>query len=172
MIGFGYRADKSLNKGEMRRTIAGTLVTGFVILVFLSLYYEISNQPLVIAFIELVGLVVGFYFGSRAVAGKEEVEEKNIGQVKIENVQFSGKSNNIINITIRNSSDFEVTVDRVYINNEPKKIEEEAISPKSAKDFSVEHKWKGGESYRVKIATKEGITTKKKEELRNNEETR
>ncbi|CAD6491942.1 MAG: hypothetical protein DIAAKJNI_00175 [Candidatus Argoarchaeum ethanivorans] len=170
LIGLGYRADKSLNKGEMRRAIAGTLVTGFVILVFLSLYYEISNQPLVIAFIELVGIVVGFYFGSKTFAEKKEVEEKKTRQIKIENVQFSGKSNNIINTTIRNSGDFEVTVDRVYINNEPKKIEEGAISPKSAKNFPIEHKWKEGEGYRVRIATTEGITTEKEEKSANNEE--
>jgi len=170
LIVLGYRADKNLNKGEMRRAIAGTLVIGFVLLVFLSLCYEISNQPLVIAFIELVGIVVGFYFGSKTVAEKKEVEEKKTGQIKIENVQFPGKSDKII-ITIRNSGDFEVTMDRVYINNEPKKIEEGTISPKSAKDFPVEHGWKKGESYRIKIATTEGIITEKGEESPNKEET-
>ena len=163
LIALGYRADKNLNKGEMRRAIAGTLVIGFVILVFLSLYYEISNQPLVIAFIELVGIVVGFYFGSKTVAEKKEVEEKKTGQIRIENVQFSGKSDKIINITIRNSGDFEVTVDRVYINNEPKKIEEGTISPKSAKDFPVEHEWNKGESYRIKVSTTEGTIIEKEE---------
>ena len=163
LIALGYRADKNLNKGEMRRAIAGTLVSGFVILVFLSLYYEISTQPLVIAFIELVGIVVGFYFGSKTVAEKKEVEEKKTGQIRIENVQFSGKSDKIINITIRNSGDFEVTVDRVYINNEPKKIEEGTISLKSAKDFPVEHEWNKGESYRIKVSTTEGTTIEKEE---------
>ena len=163
LIALGYRADKNLNKGEMRRAIAGTLVIGFVILVFLSLYYEISNQPLVIAFIELVGIVVGFYFGSKTVAEKKEVEEKKTGQIRIENVQFSGKSDKIINITIRNSGDFEVTVDRVYINNEPKKIEEGTISPRSAKDFPVEYEWNKGESYRIKVSTTEGTIIEKEE---------
>ncbi|NAS88648.1 hypothetical protein C4E24_02755 [ANME-1 cluster archaeon AG-394-G21] len=163
LIALGYWADKSLNKGEMRRAIAGTLVIGFVILVFLSLYYEISNQPLVIAFIELVGIVVGFYFGSKTVAEKKEVEEKKTGQIRIENVQFSGKSDKIINITIRNSGDFEATVDRVYINNEPKKIEEGTISLKSAKDFPVEHEWNKGESYRIKVSTTEGTIIEKEE---------
>ncbi|NAT10607.1 hypothetical protein C4E22_03545 [ANME-1 cluster archaeon AG-394-G06] len=163
LIALGYRADKNLNKGEMRRAIAGTLVIGFVILVFLSLYYEISNQPLVIAFIELVGIVVGFYFGSKTVAEKKEVEEKKTGQIRIENVQFSGKSDKIINITIRNSGDFEVTVDRVYINNEPKKIEEGTISLKSAKDFPVEYEWNKGESYRIKVSTTEGTIIEKEE---------
>ena len=163
LIALGYQADKNLNKGEMRRAIAGTLVIGFVILVFLSLYYEISNQPLVIAFIELVGIVVGFYFGSKTVAEKKEVEEKKTGQIRIENVQFSGKSDKNINITIRNSGDFEVTVDRVYINNEPKKIEEGTISLKSAKDFPVEHEWNKGESYRIKVSTTEGTIIEKEE---------
>ncbi len=171
LIALGYRADKNLNKGEMRRAIAGTLVIGFVLLVFLSLYYEISNQPLVIAFIELVGIVVGFYFGSKTVAEKKEVEEKKTGQIKIENVQFPEKSDKTVNITIRNSGDFEVTVDRVYINNEPKKIEDGTISPKSAKDFPVEHEWKKGESYRMKASTTEGIIIEKGEESPNKEET-
>jgi len=163
LIALGYRADKNLNKVEMSRAIAGTLVIGFVILVFLSLCYEISNQPLVIAFIELVGIVVGFYFGSKTVAEKKEVEEKKTGQIRIENVQFPGKSDKNINITIRNSGDFEVTVDRVYINNEPKKIEEGTISLKSAKDFPVEHEWNKGESYRIKVSTTEGTIIEKEE---------
>ncbi len=171
LIALGYRADKNLNKGEMRRAIAGTLVIGFVILVFLSLCYEISNQPLVIAFIELVGIVVGFYFGSKTVAEKKEVEEKKTGQIRIENVQFSGKSDKIINITIRNSGDFEVTVDRVYINNEPKEIKKVIISPKSAKDFPVEHEWKEGESYRIKVSTTEGTIIEKEEKAPKKEET-
>ena len=171
LIVLGYQNDKNLNKGEMRRAIAGTLVIGFVILVFLSLCYKISDQQLVIAFIQLVGIVIGFYFGSKTVAEKREVEEKKTGQIKIENVQFPKKGDKIANITIRNGGDFEVTVDRVYINNELKKTEGETISPKSAKDFPVEHEWKRGESYRVKIATTEGITTEKKEDSPNKEET-
>lgn len=61
----GYLRDKDLNKGEMRRAIAGTFVVGFTLLLILSLFYEFKNKDIITAYIQLTGIVIAFYFGTR-----------------------------------------------------------------------------------------------------------
>lgn len=66
LIHLGYKADDKLDKGEMRRAIAGTFVVGFTVLLILSLTYDCSyRSEIVMMYIELVGIVIGFYFGQR-----------------------------------------------------------------------------------------------------------
>ena len=66
LICLGYRADKKLDKGEMRRAIAGTFVVGFSIIAILSFVSGVLREHIVTAYIELVGIVIGFYFGQKA----------------------------------------------------------------------------------------------------------
>ncbi len=70
LIGIGFFADHNLNKGEMRRAIAGTFVVGFTMLMILSLHYGFYRNEIITAYIEFVGIVVGFYFGQRAAETK------------------------------------------------------------------------------------------------------
>ena len=75
LIGIGFLADHNLNKGEMRRAIAGTFVVGFTMLMILSLHYGFYRNEIITAYIEFVGIVVGFYFGQRAAETKKEKGE-------------------------------------------------------------------------------------------------
>ena len=75
LIGIGFFADHNLNKGEMRRAIAGTFVVGFTMLMILSLHYGFYRNEIITAYIEFVGIVVGFYFGQRAAETKKEKGE-------------------------------------------------------------------------------------------------
>ncbi len=70
LILIGYKNDKALNKGEMRRAIAGSFVVGFTVLVILSAWYEFESNNLVTAYIQLAGVVIGFYFGSKTALEK------------------------------------------------------------------------------------------------------
>ena len=72
LIGIGFLADRNLNKGEMRRAIAGTFVVGFTMLMILSLHYGFYQNEIITAYIEFVSIVVGFYFGQRAAETKKE----------------------------------------------------------------------------------------------------
>ena len=72
LISIGFLADRNLNKGEMRRAIAGTFVVGFTMLMILSLHYGFYRNEIITAYIEFVGIVVGFYFGQRAAETKKE----------------------------------------------------------------------------------------------------
>ena len=72
LIVIGFLADRNLNMGEMRRAIAGTFVVGFTMLMILSLHYGFYQSEIITAYIEFVGIVVGFYFGQRAAETKIE----------------------------------------------------------------------------------------------------
>jgi len=70
LIVLGYRADKSIDKGEMRRAIASMFAVGFVILVFLSLRYTILQEEVVTAFLGIASMAIGYYFGARTAVEK------------------------------------------------------------------------------------------------------
>ncbi len=59
---------KDQEVGSMRKTIAGLLVLGLMVVVFASLFGEIKNGDIITQYIQLVGVIIAFYFGSR-VAG-------------------------------------------------------------------------------------------------------
>jgi uncharacterized membrane protein YozB (DUF420 family) len=54
--------------GVMRKTIAGLLVVGLIAVVLFALNGTINNenQDIIIQYIQLVGIVIAFYFGTRA----------------------------------------------------------------------------------------------------------
>jgi hypothetical protein len=68
LVYIGYRADKDLKTGEFRRAVAGLFVVGFSTLAILSFVFNILRALIIPAYIELVGIIIGFYFGQRSVA--------------------------------------------------------------------------------------------------------
>ena len=65
LVILGWWKDKSLDKGEIRRAVAGTLVVGFTILTMLSISFGIYQKEIVLMYVQLAGVVVAFYFGAR-----------------------------------------------------------------------------------------------------------
>lgn len=51
----------NLRHGQIRSAIAGTLVFGFVILTFFSLYYPLNEGTIFNQFSQVVGIIIGFY---------------------------------------------------------------------------------------------------------------
>ncbi len=78
----------NLKHGQIRSAIAGTLVFGFVILTFFSLYYPLNEGTIFNQFSQVVGIIIGFYFGSRTAAspgsppGKSAVSDKASKQLQ------------------------------------------------------------------------------------------
>lgn len=77
----------NLRHGQIRSAIAGTLVFGFVILTFFSLYYPLNEDGAIFnQFSQVVGIIIGFYFGSRTAASPGnppgEIVEKNAGALE------------------------------------------------------------------------------------------
>ena len=66
-VGVKTSEKKNLGKGELRRAIAGTFVVGFSVIAVLAFVSGILRVHIVTAYIELVGVVIGFYFGQRTV---------------------------------------------------------------------------------------------------------
>ena len=64
----GWYKDKKLDKGDMRRAIAGTFVVGFTLLMMLSVSFDIYQKEVILMYIQLAGVVVAFYFGAKLAA--------------------------------------------------------------------------------------------------------
>ena len=153
MILLGFRADKKLDQGEIRRAIAGTFVVGFTLLMVLSIKYDIPDNDVTTMYIQLAGIVIAFYFGTRAVAVKRAEAAATIG---IEHVRFLPDHEKIA-ITIRNGGDSEIKVDKIYINEDV--IEESIkISPEKSKETEQTYEWQSETEYKIKIATSTGLT--------------
>ncbi|HOO53625.1 MAG TPA: hypothetical protein PLY09_00255 [Methanothrix sp.] len=78
LIYLGCMKDGTLSKGELRRAVAGSLTLAFTLLALISMVMEDENgigKEIVIAYIQLVGIAVGFYFGAKT-AERDEEEEK------------------------------------------------------------------------------------------------
>jgi len=59
--------------GAMRKTIAGLLVIGLVVVIFFALTTpDLGNKDLITQYIQLVGIIIAFYFGSRSTGSAVE----------------------------------------------------------------------------------------------------
>ncbi|MGC9515079.1 hypothetical protein [Methanocrinis sp.] len=70
LLYMGCSVDGSLDQGEMRRAIAGTFVLGFTMLIFFLARFEVKNDDIITSYLQMVGVIIGFYFGAKtALAG-------------------------------------------------------------------------------------------------------
>ena len=116
--------------GGMRKTMAGLLVIGLVAVVLFSLSGTINpaNQNIVTQFIQLVGIVVAFYFGTKATedaykgSGKDGVDtvKGEAKDIEINKVTFD-KSTRQILISGTNKKGRAFTVNKVSIKDGNKK---------------------------------------------------
>ncbi len=75
VISLEWVNNRDLNKGEMRRAIAASLVTAFIVLVFSSTYgldLLMVDKEILNFFFGVLSTVIGFYFGYRT--GEERVQ--------------------------------------------------------------------------------------------------
>lgn len=61
----GWWKDKEIDKGVMRRAMAGTFVIGFTFLMMLSMWSGYFQKEIILMYIQLVSVVVAFYFGAK-----------------------------------------------------------------------------------------------------------
>ncbi len=131
---------------------------GFTILTILCLKYGINRTAVVLAYIELVGLVIGFYFGTRTAAEKRA---EAAVKISIEHVKFVGdadQKNRKMGLTIRNGGDSEIKVDKIYIDDVAFEREDIKINPQKSKYIEQDYTWKDDTEYKIKIATAAGLT--------------
>jgi len=158
LIILGFKADKQLDKGEMRRAIAGTFVVGFTILLILCFTYGIYQTEVIVAYIELTGIVVGFYFGTRTAAEKRAEAAAEIGIEHVKFVDDADPKKRKMVLTIRNGRDTEIKVDKIYINEDAFDKDVKKIDPQKSEKIKQDYKWKYETEYKIKIATTTGLT--------------
>ncbi len=61
----GWLKEKKIDKGIMRRAMAGTFVIGYTFLVMLTMWTGFFQKEVILMYIQLVSMVVAFYFGSK-----------------------------------------------------------------------------------------------------------
>lgn len=81
LLAIGIYKSEQMEGGQMRRAIAGLLVFGFVTILMFALYgteIDENNKEIISQYIQLVGIIIGFYFGAKitAEAGKLSSEYK------------------------------------------------------------------------------------------------
>ncbi len=149
----GWWKDRNLDKGEMRRAIAGTFVIGFTILMILCLSFNIYQKEVIIAYIELVGIVIGFYFGAKTAAEKKA---EAAAKIDIENIRLPDPKK--VAITIRNGGETAITVDKIYVNESAfDKVVK--IGPQNSQEIELELPDALQPGYKIKIATTTGLTS-------------
>ncbi|MCP4269071.1 MAG: hypothetical protein GY777_26440 [Candidatus Brocadiaceae bacterium] len=149
----GWWKDGNLDKGEMRRAIAGTFVIGFTILMILCLSFNIYQKEVIIAYIQLVGIVIGFYFGAKTAAEKKT---EAAAKIDIENIRLPDPKK--VAITIRNGGETAITVDKIYVNESAfDKVVK--IGPQNSLEIELELPDALQPGYKIKIATTTGLTS-------------
>lgn len=91
---FNMRANEP---GEMRKTIAGLLVLGLVAVVFFALSGRIptDSKEIITQYIQLVGIIVAFYFGSKAVSDTYKKPEEAVDiQKDLVNLKYAYDAKN------------------------------------------------------------------------------
>ena len=174
LVYIGLESDGTLDQGEMRRAIAATFVVGFTILIMLLATCDIENNETTSAYLQMVGVIVGFYFGAKtALSGKligknDEMEKTALSieskkdevektALSIENLKFGNEGKKRIVLSVRNLGETLLKVDRIYMDGNPQKTDVAKIEPESLNDVQFEYDWAPDTKYKVKVATVTGV---------------
>ena len=111
--------------GGMRKTMAGLLAIGLIVVVLFSLSGTINpaNENIVTQFIQLVGIVIAFYFGSKATEDAYKGAGKDAGEaskdLEIKDAKLDAKQ---IEIAVANKNKRNFTVNGVRIEDNSGKL--------------------------------------------------
>jgi len=125
-------AQTSLNKqdseaGGMRKTIAGLLVVGLIAVVLFALGGRIQpdSKDIITQYVQLVGIVIAFYFGSKATSdaykGASEDEGDAEKDLDIENAAYDC-STGIFSIDLINKNSKNFTFNGISIKDKDNKV--------------------------------------------------
>jgi hypothetical protein len=120
LLGVGICKPEQMESGQMRRAIAGLLVFGFVAILVFSLYDKlpVENKEIVSQYIQLVGIIIGFYFGAKitsdAAGMKSEISppKSTEAKIKIGDPNLDEKEKKL-QIPIQNLSENTIKVTRI-----------------------------------------------------------
>jgi len=122
LLGVGICRPEQMESDQMRRAIAGLLVFGFVAILIFSLYDKLpaENREIVSQYIQLVGIIIGFYFGAKvtsdAAGMKSEIGHSKSIVSKIEIVDLDTASKPY-KVSVKNSSQDPVMLKRIDLED-------------------------------------------------------
>ncbi|MBN1322603.1 MAG: hypothetical protein JW986_01195 [Methanotrichaceae archaeon] len=171
MIVLGFLADRSLDGGELRRAAAGTLIFVLCIVAILSLRYNILRDQIISSFLQVVGMVAAFYYGSKIASKAADVDEVEEEEVKMAapkaiSLKALSWSGNEVLLQAYNNTDHQMRIVTAWVNDEPKEIEGQAIyiASKGTAEICVKmDEVKPNKPYRFSLKSEEGVWS---EELR------
>ena len=118
---FLHKVIKDTEPGAMRKTIAGILVIGLVAVILFALTAgSIENKDIVTQYIQLVGVIIAFYFGSRVAGDAAEKLPKAMGSDP--SVAGKGSEDGVVIGPESHKESEDVTIEKVTINTTDKKM--------------------------------------------------
>jgi hypothetical protein len=89
---YGGFTDEKLNQDEMRHTFAASLLIGFIILALGTLInVNLKDNTIVAAYIQMVGVIVGFYFGHKSAIQSHEANSTETNSKGVNSSEANSK---------------------------------------------------------------------------------
>ncbi len=123
LLGIGVCKPEQMEGGQMRRAIAGLLVFGFIAILIFALYgagINDNNKEVISQYIQLVGIIIGFYFGAKITVdatGKMSAQydpaKTHEDPLEIGNPSLTADKK--IEITLKNKSGYKIVLDKIHL---------------------------------------------------------
>ena len=115
----------------------------------------------VVASIILIAVTVAVSIAVAAWMGALTFTFMGTEELKITNVEFTGASNNLVNITLQNTGTSPITVTEIHISGGASSSgdllsSDETISANSQEEVSVSYSWTAGSNYQIRVVTSKG----------------
>jgi hypothetical protein len=135
LLGIGICKPDQMESGQMRRAIAGLLVFGFIAILIFSLYDKlpVENKEIVSQYIQLVGIIIGFYFGAKITSDasgmKSEINTSKSNEAKIKIGEPTlNKTEKKLQVPVTNASQNIIQVIRIELKDSEDLIHSEKIN--------------------------------------------
>jgi hypothetical protein len=106
-------------QGSMRRMISGVLVIGLIGVIFYSLNNELkNNKDIITQYVQLVGMIIAFYFGSRVGSELPQTLQDKIKNKEKINIKCAEYNTNakVFRLRLANDSGIDSKVQEIIIN--------------------------------------------------------
>lgn len=123
LLGIGICKPEQMEGGQMRRAIAGMLVFGFIAILMFVLYgaeIDGNNKEVISQYIQLVGIIIGFYFGAKITTdatGKmsAQYDPAKTHEDPLEIGNPSLNADKKIEINLKNKSGYKIVLDKIHL---------------------------------------------------------
>ncbi|HSD56990.1 MAG TPA: PT domain-containing protein [Methanotrichaceae archaeon] len=144
--------------GSMRKMIAGVLVIGLIAVIFFALDGTMQNHDIIIQYIQLVGIIIAFYFGSRVAAEGADKGSASAEKFVIEKSAFTSDRKNL-ELKLSNKTDQKMLIKSAKIDDKEItiKVDDAEIGQNASRQITLPLpdaiKFEPGKLYKIEIDT-------------------